>query len=430
MRPLWIVTQSEFLRRVLTRSFLLGTLLTPFFLILLIGGGGFLGAYMGREAPQTVLVVDETGILLPELLAQEVSQTTFEATDLPLDTLRARVTAGTIDYVLLLPATVINGDGRAELLTHITGKSQFRNRIESRLNEVVRGIRLADVGVAPEVQQVLDTRIAMSTTRLAPEGDTRGSGIGDTMLGLIMGFLIYIAVFAYGSMVLQAVLEEKTSRVVEVMVSSVRSFDLLLGKVLGIGALGLVQQLVWLGIFVGGLFALGPIIAAFTPAPNPEDIAAATEAMQGFDPAMFIPNITVGLVVWFLLFFLGGYLLYASLFAAAGSAVDQLQDAQSFTVPLMIPVIMAIVLITPVAESPDSTLAIVMSMIPFFAPIHMVVRLGVTDVPFWQVALSYGLLVLTFMGSIWVSARIYRTGILLFGKKPGFKDLWKWIRVS
>jgi len=242
--------------------------------------------------------------------------------------------------------------------------------------------------------------------------------------------LIYIAVFAYGSMVLQAVLEEKTSRVVEVMVSSVRSFDLLLGKVLGIGALGLVQQLVWLGIFVGGLFALGPIIAAFTPAPSPEDLAAATEAMQGFDPAMFIPNITVGLVLWFLLFFLGGYLLYASLFAAAGSAVDQLQDAQSFTVPLMIPVIMAIVLITPVAESPDSTLAIVMSMIPFFAPIHMVVRLGVTDVPFWQVALSYGLLVLTFMGSIWVSARIYRTGILLFGKKPGFKDLWKWIRVS
>jgi ABC-2 type transport system permease protein len=221
-------------------------------------------------------------------------------------------------------------------------------------------------------------------------------------------------------------MEEKQSRVLEIIVSSVRPFELLMGKVLGIGAMGLLQMGAWAGILLLLTMSAGGIISLFL---NPADfnlpvgagqeelLAAADFALPSFQPSLFI---------WFLLFFFGGYLLYASLFAAVGSTVEHQQDAQALMLPLTALIIIPILFITVIVESPNTTLSVVLSLIPFFSPILMIVRIAVTAVPFWQVLASFLLLCGTFVGAVWVSSRIYRVGILMYGKRPTIKDLVRW----
>jgi ABC-2 type transport system permease protein len=266
--------------------------------------------------------------------------------------------------------------------------------------------------------------------KLTDEGEEEDATLAYTIVGYVMGFFIYMSVFIYGAIVMQGVIEEKTSRVVEVVVSSVRPFQLLMGKVLGIGAMGLVQLITWAALIGVGMTFAGTIMALFL---NPADLGLSADASQ---QAMLeaaditIPSVPPGLFIWFILFFLGGYLLYASLYAAIGSAVEQQQDAQTLQLPIALLVIVPILFIGFIVESPNSTLSVAMSLVPFFSPILMIVRVAVTDVAFWQVGLSYLLLIGTFIGSIWISSRIYRIGILMYGKKPSLKDLAKWVRYA
>jgi ABC-2 type transport system permease protein len=266
--------------------------------------------------------------------------------------------------------------------------------------------------------------------KLSESGETSGGTEAFVAIGFIMGFLIYITMLVYGSVVMQGVMQEKVNRVVEIIVSSVRPFDLLMGKVLGIGAMGLVQMTFWAILIAGGVFFSGTVLALFLdpanlnlPASASQDelLAAANFSMPAVDPLLF---------VWFVGYFLLGYLLYASLFSAIGSTVEQQQDAQSLMLPVMLPIILSIVFLQPVIEAPNSTLAIVLSMVPLTSPISMVVRVAVTHVPLWEVSLSFLLLVGAFFGAIWVAGRIYRVGILMYGKKASFKDLAKWIRYA
>ena len=425
LRNIWIVFRSEFVRRVRTKAFILTTLLVPFGFLAITAVGVLVGLANTDSDIEQVAVLDESGVLAARLTLPEDAEAVVVR--ISADSLRSAVRADVYDAALVLPASLLEGRGEAEYLSR-TGGALFREAVRDRVERAVEDERLARVGAPAEVRAVLDSRVALRAVRVDETGeeDARGEA-GGTALGMAMGFLIYLAVLLYGSFVMQSVLEEKTNRVVEVMVSSVRPFDLLMGKVLAMGAVGLAQMLTWIGIAVALTAFAGPLLAMFADPATASDPEVA-EAMA--QVGTFLPSNLGALLVAFTLFFLGGYLLYSSLFAAAGSAIEQMQDAQSFTLPIMIPIILAFVCMTPVMANPDGTLAVVLSLVPFFSPILMLVRMSVTSVPFWQVALSFVLLAATFVGAIWVSARIYRIGILMYGKKPTLRDLAKWVRYA
>lgn len=432
MNKIFIVGRNEFMTRIKTRAFVLTTLLGPLAFVAFVAIVGFISvkALTGGDQ-RTVAVVDETGVLFDRLSLESDDQAAFVRADMPVDSVRARVLDETFSGFLSIPAGIVTGSGEVTFTMAEGGAgSIFQRSLERTVEQVVEDVRLEQANVSPEIQEILSGRVQVRTVVLTQEGDAAGNAEGYAVVGFIMGFLIYIAMLVYGSVVMRGVIAEKTSRVVEIIVSSVRPFELLMGKVLGIGAMGLVQMVVWALLIMAGTMGAGFIVALFVDPASLNLPATASQeevlAAANFNPPQLGPEV----FIWFVLFFLMGYLLYASLFAAIGSAVEQESDAQGFMLPVMMPIILSIVFIQPVIEAPNSALAIWISMIPFFSPIPMVVRVAVTDVPFWQVGGSFLLLFLTFLGAVWVSARIYRVGILMYGKKPRLADLIKWVRYA
>lgn len=430
MSKTWIVLKSEFLRRVQSKWFVIMTLLAPLIVIALAVLPGLFMYFASQSEQRTVGVVDETGVLLPALEAASDEQLRFVALTEPVEIVREAVQAGAYDGYVVLPAGLLDGEGSVTYYTGEGGGLSARVRLENVIERAVEQQRLAAQNAPPDVLEIVNANVPVRTVQLTETGEEVGNSELYAVVGFIMGFAIYIAVFIYGAQVMYGAMEEKNSRVVEVVVSSVRPFDLLMGKVLGIGAMGLLQMVIWSVLALAGLTFAGTIIAQFM---NPADLNLPADASQEavLQAANFnIPAFSPMIFVWFVLFFVGGYLLYASLFAAIGAAVDQQQDAQTLMAPITMLIIIPIVFITFLLESPNSPLSVILSLIPFFSPILMVVRIAITDVPLWQILLSYVLLIATFIASIWVSARIYRVGILMYGKKPGFRDLFRWARYA
>jgi ABC-2 type transport system permease protein len=428
LQKIWLILRSEFWRRVRSKAFLLATLLVPVGFIVLAGAPAVFGYLAEQTDERTVALVDETRQLADSLAAVSDDRITFEPTALPIDSVRAAVRDGRYDGYLLLPASLLDGNGEATYYSMEGGGLTLRAQIDNWVNRVLRSQRLKSAGAPAAVRAIAESDVPVSTRKLSEdEGTTADSSLALTFIGYAMALLIYGAVLIYGQYVMQGVIEEKSNRVVEVVVSSVRPFELLMGKVLGIGAMGLAQMLTWAALVGGGFAMVGPVLALFF---TPSDLGVAPDASQQamMDAAgVTVPTIPLDLVVWFILFFLGGFLLYAALFAAVGSAVEQQQDAQSLLIPVMFPLILPILFLVFIVESPNATASVVMSMIPFFSPILMVLRAAITSVPVWQIASAFLLLVGTFVGMIWVAGRIYRVGILSYGKTPGFRELAKWV---
>jgi ABC-2 type transport system permease protein len=430
MGKIWLILKSEFGRRVRSKAFILATLLVPIFLVGAMVAPGLL-AYFGEQSnQQTVAVVDETGRLTDRLqrLAGDDGSFTFTATDAPVDSVRAAVRAGTYDGYLLLPEGLLGDAPGAATLYSMEGGGGLSGpvRLSGLIDRAVQEERLAARNVPEDIQAIMDVRVSLDTRKLTEEGTAADSTIALSAIGFLMAFAIYFAVVIYGQYVMQGVIEEKSNRVVEIVVSSVRPFELLMGKVLGIGAMGLAQMLVWVSVAGAGLTFAAPIAALFL---DPSDLGVSDDASaQAMVEAagISVPTVPVDLVLWFLLFFLGGYLLYASLFAAVGSAVEQQQDAQNLLYPVLIPLFVPILFATYVLETPAATLSVVLSLVPFFAPVLMPLRAAVTTVPVWQLGLSFALLALTFVAMIWVAGRIYRVGIFMYGKTPGFREILRW----
>jgi ABC-2 type transport system permease protein len=426
----FIVAKNEFMKRVKTRWFVFTTLLGPIVLVAFFAVIGIVSASAIEGGESTILVLDETGRMAAELNDPE-GKLSFVASDAAEANLRERVLAGEADGYLVLPSGLISGEAGARYYsTEGGGVSSFNFDLRNIIRGTVRTLRLQDQQVAPEVYDIINANVGLETIKLSDEGEEQGSSAAYAVVGGIMGFLIYITMLIYGSVVMQGVIQEKMNRVVEIIVSSVRPFQLLMGKVLGIGAMGLVQMSFWAILIAGGTMGSGFIISLFVDTNNLNLPDTATQA-EVLDAVGFqIPDLGPEVFVFFVIYFLLGYLLYATLFAGIGSAVEQQQDAQSLTVPVMMPIIVSIVFLQAVIEAPNSTLSVALSLIPFTAPIPMVVRVAMIDVPLWQLALSLTLLAGTFVGAVWVSSRIYRIGILSYGKKPSFKEIIKWMRYA
>jgi ABC-2 type transport system permease protein len=261
-----------------------------------------------------------------------------------------------------------------------------------------------------------------------------------------------VALFGYGAILMRGVIEEKTSRIIEVIASSIRPMEILIGKILGITSVALLQFAIWVFLFFSVSVAAGPILASITSPTeqmtelvdketmsdvmrsNPELSGAISAAentnISNGELPFDIPEIEFSLILYFFLYFILGYFLYASLFAAIGSAVDSETDSQQLMTPVMILIMFAYFFNVQVMQSPDTTLSIAVSLIPFFSPINMITRIAISEVPFWQIAISLSLLVVMIWGILTLSARIYQNGILSYGKKATFKDLLKWVRTS
>lgn len=444
-----LVLEREFLVRVKTKLFLISTLLVPFGFVLFIGFS--VAVQVWESEPEEVIVLlDQTGQLGDELLERAPERYRLNQQE-TLDELRDQILSSKIDGVLILSSDLIQGQGTAELLYGGSGGLRLLNAVRSDVREVVREERLSMAEVSSEIREIFESNVPLTSRKLSEDGTEVADNTAIfSAIGFIMGLIIFVALFGYGAILMRGVIEEKTSRIIEVIASSIRPIEILIGKILGITSVAIVQFAIWVLLLVVVSFAAGPIVASLTTPTeqmtqlmdeqaisdmvdsNPE-LSGALSAANGTagsagELPFTLPDIELSLIIYFFLYFILGYFLYASLFAAIGSAVDSETDSQQLMTPVMLLIMFAYFFNVQVMQSPDTTLSTVVSMIPFFSPINMITRIAISEVPFWQIGISISLLAITIWGILMLSARIYRNGILSYGKKASFKDLLKWIK--
>jgi ABC-2 type transport system permease protein len=440
MNKLWIIIKREYLSRVRKKSFILVTLLTP----LGIGLIGFVSGYLASQAgksDKTILVKDSSGILNPESLNSTYMKFTFSNEE--IDSLKKNYIGNGYDMLLYMDARPTLQDEKVELIYFSKDKISLPTleSLERSISSAIRSYKIEqseiDQSTLDQLKTEVDLENGLTQSDDASEGSTASKfqTIISTVLSYIMGFLMYMVIFVFGGMVMRSVMEEKINRIVEVIISSVKPFQLMLGKILGVGLVGLTQVTIWIILIPLIMLAIGMVMG--NPSADSVEMQQAQEVMAQmekdgtFNINLFI-NEFMSLNWWlilpsFIIFFFGGYLIYASFFAAIGSTIsDDLGEAQQFMLPIIIPVIIAFVMIPAVFSDPDGPVAIFGSMFPLFSPILMPARLPF-DPPVWQVLLSIVILIASVIFFIWLAGRIYRVGIFMYGKKITFKELGKWL---
>ena len=441
MSKISLIIQREYLTRVRKKSFIVMTILTPILLAGMILIPGYLATREDNQE-KVIAVVDNTHIT--EGAIPQTEYLKFEYIDNPdIDKLKQNFEQGGYYAILFIPDNVLSSS-RVQLYSNQQTTMQVSEHISSALRGFFTQIKMKNENVPLDIMERIKTSISVDTIQWTSSGEEKkGSAEIVAVIGYISGFLMYMFIFMFGAQVMRGVMEEKTNRIVEVIVSSVKPFQLMMGKVVGIALVGLTQFLIWVlltfGLFFGarGLLLNGNADRVTSVAQSLMDsntMAAATpvqtsEFQKIFDDiAVKFDSVNFPLIIaCFIFFFIGGYLLYASLFAAVGSAVDNDTDTQQFMLPITIPVVLGLFIMINAMQTPDSTISVVFSIIPLTSPIVMMARVPY-GVPAWQLILSAVLLILTFMGTIWMAAKIYRTGILMYGKKVNYAELWKWIR--
>ncbi len=440
MSNTFIIIQREFNERVRKKSFIITTILMPVLMIALMVAPALIMEYSGGDEKR-IAVIDESGVVLP--LLESDDEVLFEPTSLTLEEARKELT----DHfaVLQIGSDIFDNSANVRLYVNSSSSIAVETNITNQLKHIIESEKLKRYNI-DNLQQILDevhTEVTMQTFRndKSQEEDTQAfSSIAATAIGYILGFILYMFLLIYGAMVMQSVIEEKNSRVLEVMVSSVRPFELMLGKILGVAAVAVTQILIW-GVLIVGVGAF------VVPNLMPDEMIAGVEAVQQGSPAaaealaagdmdpemlqavatMTDSGYVIKIFVCLLLLVLGGYLFYSAMFAAVGSAVDSLQDAQQLQTPITMPIILALLVMIAVIRDPNSSVAFWCSIIPFTSPIVMAARVPY-DIPAWEIVLSLVVLYASVLGMIWIAAKIYRVGIFMYGKKPTFKELWKWMR--
>lgn len=439
MQNLWLVIKREYITRVRRKAFILATLLTPLGLALFFVVVQFIFTYENDEV-QRIAVVDEGG-LFDGALADDKG-IYFKLTKEPLESLKASVGEKEDGYtgVLVVPAATdpLKTNFTATYYSDQKLTLSLETAINRRIEKAMRKYKITTLALDEKQLKALETEVSIKSKSLGLSADgskeedmTFATEIG-AVIGTAMGFIMYITVFVYGMMVMRSVMEEKTNRIVEVITSSVKPFTLMLGKIIGVGAVGLTQVLAW-AILIPGLLFLAALFFGFDPnaasnmPQNPEvDPAAIQETVEKVIAGIGTMNWWVILPA-FLLYFLGGYFIYAAMFAAVGSAIgDDLGEGQSLTIPITIPVILAFYIMIAALEAPNSSMAVWSSLFPLFSPIVMPARLPF-DPPWWQIVLSIVLMLAFCIFMVWIAGRIYRVGILSYGKKGTLKEMGKWL---
>ncbi len=439
---IWIVARREYLSRVQKKTFILVTLLTPIGIALFAVLIGFIMS-AGGSADQRVLVKDDTGII--QQMAAEEKDFPFDFSNKDLPVLRDDYPSMGYDLLVYVPA--LRDSATMRISASYYGKEKpslvLLESIESTLGDQIENYRMRQSNIDKRLLESFKADINLENGAMDPNDPSGSAATGKlniiigTALGGVMGFLMYLVIFIYGGMVMRSVMEEKLSRIVEVMVSSVRPIYLMLGKLIGVGGVGLTQLALWAVLIPIVL----TVVYAFLPGTDPSQLSnmgnvaqVDQESLDGFSAKQFFAAI-LDIKWWlilpvFILFFLGGYFIYSSMFAAIGSAINEdMGEGQQLMMPIVILVLIAFYMLFPVLSNPNGNLAIFASLFPLFSPIIMPARLAF-DPPWWQIVLSIVLMLLTVWFFIWLTSRIYRVGILMYGKKATIKEMIKWIRYS
>lgn len=439
MSKIGIIIQREYTTRVLKKSFILLTFLTPLLFAAMFIVPIWLSS-IEDDSIKNIIVIDKTGRY--EKVFQTDEKYTFIYTNKALDEVKTEQektpneSKNQLKAILYLPQNLIDAPQSAILYSDKQIDTELPLYITNQLNEYVRDEKLAayDIPQLKEKIEASKTNIKLSTIKWGEDGQERESSPHLAMiLGLVSAFLIYIFIMTYGAQVMNGVVQEKTSRIVEVIISSVKPFELMMGKIVGIALVGLTQFVLWIVLTL--LITTSVSMTMGWEMTQSANMGSAEMAMAkggaetaALDVFAMLDGLDMSnVLLLFLFYFLGGYLLYASFFAAVGSAVDSETDTQQFTTPIMIPIIFSILVATYSVQNPGGPLAFWCSMIPFTSPVVMMVRVPF-DVPLWELILSMSILVLSFVGSTWLAGKIYRTGILMYGKKVTWTELWKWLR--
>ena len=435
---IWLIIKREYKTRVQTKSFLLSTFLTP---LLILGFMGFVifMTVSDNEAPKQVIVIDETGRMLYPLTQLNATRYLPIKADQSIEQIRDLIMEDELDGYVLFDQTFLSEGTPATFVHNGSGGITFFESLRSDVRDVTRQIRLEDNDVSDAVIAIFEERPALENRRLNEAGvDEQSNAILSSIGGILIGVFIFIGLFGYGAILMRSVIEEKTSRIVEIITSSVKPIELMLGKLLGVCLVALTQFSLWIATYAGVTILAAPVaqffinqrMGDFQNSLNAVDATGTAANMPSDIDLSFLEQFSIDplFVLYFFVFFVLGFLMYSSIFAAIGAAVDSEQDSQQFMTPVMLPILLGYMLNFRIAEAPDSTFAIVASLFPLTSPINMVTRMLVSNVPFWEVLLSILLLILSLIGMLLLAARIYRTGILMYGKKPTFKELYKWIR--
>ncbi|MGE5518780.1 MAG: ABC transporter permease [Candidatus Dadabacteria bacterium] len=434
-----LIIKREYLSRVRKKTFIISTILTPLLFAGLIAAVVFITVKNVKH--EKVAVVDPNGVFKSDLKSEEIITYDFTSN---VDT--SNFIQKGYGAILFPPGVGTNHGNNFQLIT-AGSLSRFANdKIRKDISTTMENNMISDE-LKVDPARIDSIRQRAQQTRIDPvKKADLGKNVRNNFelasaVGYITAFLIYITLFIYGVMVMRGVMEEKTNRIAEVVISSVKPFQLMMGKIIGIGAVGLTQFVIWIVLIA----VFSTLATSIIPHDVLEQVRASRDNLPGNSmqtseamTALASAQLTLASVNWplvivsFIFYFIGGYLFYAALFAAVGSAVNEdAQDAQSLTFPITIPIVLAIIIMINAINDPTSSLATWSSIIPFFSPIVMMARIpfGIPDtVPYWQYGLSILLLVLGFLFTTWLSARIYRTGILLYGKKPTWKEMVKWVR--
>ncbi|HEX8546045.1 MAG TPA: ABC transporter permease [Cytophagaceae bacterium] len=429
MLKIYIIASREFLTRIRKRSFLIMTLLGPIFFSLLL----IVPLWLSNSADKREVVIVWTALpsLKNELHNTDKVEFVFSGKQNNKQAMEEFL-GGQHDYYLLVSSENLEENSTPILYTKTSASFQLKNSINTALTDAARDLRLKKINISPSQFDDLKKKISVSTLNLGSQkesGDT-----GSVGLSVFLSVLIYFFIFLYGVQVMRGVLEEKTSRVVEVMISSVKPFQLMMGKILGIAAVSLCQFMIWL-ILSGTITSLlshnyQESLSLFSNENIESTLAQTNDATQALEINGFIntfSQINFSFIIsWFLFYFFGGYFLYSGLFAAAGAASDNETETQQFILPVTLPLIASLTLLGGILENPGSDLAFWLSLIPLTSPIMMMVRLPF-GVPVWQLILSASILVVSFVSSVWVASKIYRIGILMYGKKISYREISKWL---
>ena len=435
MKKLGLIIAREYMSIVGRKSFIIMTFLLPF-LIIAIGSVPVLMSILNNSGDQTqqIAVIDETGQYAAALTSDNLYN--FVAVKADAGT-NAREfydkSNGSVSAVIVIPRDV-ETSAQVSIYSENAVAPALISSVSNALTDTIQNARLAAKGI-PNLQQIIDeTNIDLDVRSITWEQDGKekeSSTEAAVAIGMILAFIIYMFVFMNGNLVMSNVVEEKTNRIVEVVVSSCRPFHLMLGKIIGVGLSGLTQMVIWIILLsIAGTVAGNVLGVSGTVTPEMMGAGAAAPEMDNFASDAIRQILSINytpIIINFLLYFIGGYLLYSAIFAALGSAVDQASDSAQFLWPVTLIMIIAIYAAIGCAENPNGPMAFWCSMIPFTSPIVMMIRLPY-DVPLWQMVLSHALLFGTALAIVWLAARIYRRGILHYGQKASFKDLFKWIK--
>ena len=435
MGKIWIIVQREYITRVKRKSFLVTTLLAPLGFLLLMSSSVLISTY--SQGKMDVAIIDETSLFKDVPIADAEDGSVYFHTITEDYNKVSKEIQGTekpkYEAIVFIPKDFdIDNPRRTNIAVRYTkrpgiAKQQF---ISQSINSAYQEVRLKALNISQQQRDEMQEKLSLNFESLDNEHENQSYTAIAGGVGMMMGFAIYISIFFYGTMIMKGVMEEKTNRIVEVLASSVKPFQLLMGKIIGVGAVGVTQFILWGILMIGTVFIVGPLLgipmSSMQTMPTQPPVEAIDQDSVQALAQTFRSLPLIQILVFFPFYFLGGFLIYGSLFAAIGAAIGEDGDQQSLMIPVTVPIIISIFIAINVINNPDSALGMWGSLIPFTSPVVMSALLPFGP-PWWQIALSLLLLLGGFVFTTFIAARIYRTGILMYGKKVKMKEIARWI---